>query len=70
MGAGDADAHVNEMLHKIGLGDKLDSFPNQLSGGMQRKLAICLAVVGLPSLVVLDEPTTGLDPMAREVLCY
>ena len=61
-----AAMHVDAMLAKVGLVDKADCFPYQLSGGMQRKLAICLAVVGEPGLVVLDEPTTGLDPMARE----
>ena len=63
-----ATIHVNHMLAKVGLADKAECFPHQLSGGMQRKLAICLAVVGEPGLVVLDEPTTGLDPMAREAI--
>jgi len=66
MDATKADQHVSDTLGKVGLTEKVHSFPHQLSGGMQRKLAICLAVVGNPGLVVLDEPTTGLDPMARE----
>merc|ERR1719453_2545462 len=61
-----ASEHVMKMLGLVGLQEKANSMPNQLSGGMQRKLAICLAVVGEPGFVVLDEPTTGLDPMARE----
>jgi len=64
----EAEGHVSEMLAKVGLAEKSDCFPHQLSGGMQRKMAICLAVVGQPGLVVLDEPTTGLDPMAREAI--
>lgn len=61
-----ASSAATDLLGKVGLLEKAASFPSQLSGGMQRKLAICLALVAQPGLVVLDEPTTGLDPMARE----
>lgn len=44
---------------------KRTSLPNELSGGMRRRLAIGCAMVGNPALAMLDEPTTGLDPVAR-----
>jgi len=68
MSAATASAHVAKLLEQVGLADKAHCFPHQLSGGMRRKLAICLAVVGQPGLVVLDEPSTGLDPQAREAI--
>jgi len=53
------------LLERFGLGPKADARPGQLSGGQQRRLALALAVVNDPPIVLLDEPTTGLDPQAR-----
>ncbi|MEE1943321.1 ABC transporter ATP-binding protein [Streptomyces sp. TRM 70361] len=50
---------------RLGLGEKLDTRFAQLSGGQKQRLAIALALVGTPRVVVLDELTTGLDPAAR-----
>ncbi|MER7406096.1 ABC transporter ATP-binding protein [Streptomyces sp. NPDC000070] len=50
---------------RLGLGEKLDTRFAQLSGGQKQRLAIALALIGNPRVVVLDELTTGLDPAAR-----
>lgn len=52
---------AEEILERMGLGEKLDSYPNQLSGGQQQRVAICRAVVTQPSVLLADEPTGALD---------
>ncbi|HUI91056.1 MAG TPA: ABC transporter ATP-binding protein [Chitinivibrionales bacterium] len=56
---------VEEMLTKVGLFDARDRMASQLSGGMKRRLGIAQALIGNPQLVIVDEPTTGLDPEER-----
>jgi ABC-2 type transport system ATP-binding protein len=58
----------HQVLHRIGLGDVDDRLGGHLSGGMQRKLAVGLAILHRPQLLVLDEPTTGVDPVSRAQL--
>jgi lipooligosaccharide transport system ATP-binding protein len=60
-----AEARARELLEFTRLGDRPDDRITSLSGGMKRRLLVARALVGEPQLVVLDEPTTGLDPQAR-----
>jgi len=57
-----------ELLERIGLSDARTRLGGQLSGGMQRKLAVAMALLHRPALLVLDEPTTGVDPVGRAEL--
>lgn len=57
-----------ELLQQFGLEEMANKQCGGLSGGQQRRLLVAIALVGRPSLVILDEPTTGLDVEAREVL--
>jgi phospholipid/cholesterol/gamma-HCH transport system ATP-binding protein len=52
-------------LESLGLGKFKDHFPSQVSGGMQKRLALARALVSRPELVLFDEPAAGLDPLAR-----
>ncbi|WP_042420211.1 ABC transporter ATP-binding protein [Streptacidiphilus anmyonensis] len=58
-------ADIGELLSRLGLTEKAGTAYKKLSGGQQQRLAIALAMVGSPQVVVLDELTTGLDPHAR-----
>lgn len=58
-------AKVDEWLEKVGLFDFRERDANKLSGGMKRRLGIAQALIGEPKIIVVDEPTTGLDPEER-----
>ncbi len=59
---------AEELLDFVQLTEKADSKVEQLSGGMKRRLLIARALINDPEIVVLDEPTTGLDPQARHLV--
>ena len=56
---------VDDLLEQVGLFDVRNRYANKLSGGMKRRLGIAQALIGDPKIVVVDEPTTGLDPEER-----
>ena len=58
-----ATARVEEVLGFIGLGEYVDRMPSELSGGQRRRVAIARAMASKPSLLLFDDPTTGLDPI-------
>ena len=59
----DTDRAVKEVLSFVGLEEELDKFPEELSGGMKRRLEIARALVGWPEIMLYDEPTYSLDPL-------
>jgi lipooligosaccharide transport system ATP-binding protein len=65
---GVARARATELLEFVQLRERADSKVDPLSGGMKRRLTIARALVNEPDLVLLDEPTTGLDPQARHLV--
>lgn len=66
-GAG-LDDRVREVLTHIGLGDRAKDLPKTFSGGMKRRLNFGCGIVHKPQLILLDEPTVGVDPQSRERL--
>lgn len=65
----EASAKADELLERIGLADKADSYPDSLSGGQKQRVAIARALAMSPEVLLFDEPTSALDPeMVGEVL--
>ena len=65
----DAVEIATRMLEKVGMADKLSSYPSQLSGGQQQRVAIARALASKPEIIFFDEPTSALDPeLIGEVL--
>jgi len=65
LGRRDAARRANEVLERLGLSDAADRPVRTYSGGMRRRLDLGASLVGKPSVLILDEPTTGLDPRTR-----
>lgn len=59
---------VYNILARVGLSKAVNKFPAQLSGGMRRRVSLARALVSAPELVILDDPTCGLDPVASGVI--
>ena len=62
------DAWIDELLHELGLADKAGANMRQLSGGMKRRVLVAQALVHRPPVIVLDEPTAGVDVELRQTL--
>lgn len=62
------DAWIDELLAQLGLADKADAYTRTLSGGMKRRLLVAQALVHKPPVIVLDEPTAGVDVELRQSL--
>ena len=62
------DAWIDELLHGLGLADKAGANMRQLSGGMKRRVLVAQALVHKPPIIVLDEPTAGVDVELRQTL--
>ena len=63
-----AQARADALLTLMELTDRVDAKPADLSGGMRRRLTIARALINDPELIILDEPTTGLDPQVRHMI--
>jgi ribosome-dependent ATPase len=59
-------ARVDEMVNRFGLADALDALPESLPLGIRQRLSLAVAMVHRPELLILDEPTSGVDPIARD----
>lgn len=69
MNVNNTDALVEEALESVGLEQTKELMPAELSGGMQRRIALARALILKPKIILYDEPTTGLDPItAKEII--
>ena len=65
----EVEKEVRRMLHFVDLEEAIDKMPDELSGGMRRRVGIARALVGDPQIVMFDEPTAGLDPPTARTIC-
>lgn len=64
----DAQEKAHDLLKKVGLSHAIHLFPNELSGGMQKRLGIARALIVEPEILFYDEPTAGLDPVTSKMI--
>lgn len=67
-GKTNVDEEVNKILEDVDLVDKASALTKDLSGGQKRKLSVGIAIIGDPKLIILDEPTSGMDPHSKRHL--
>jgi ABC-type multidrug transport system ATPase subunit len=60
------DARIDLMLDFVNLGKEKKNKVRSFSGGMKRRLSLAISAIGNPKIILLDEPTTGLDPKVRQ----
>ena len=60
-----AEAHIDQAIADVALSEKRHTLSKNLSGGMKRKLTVAIAFCGGSKVVLLDEPTSGMDPFSR-----
>ena len=65
MSEAEIEKEVNGVLGTLGMEGPFDKFPNEISGGMRKRVGIARAIVRKPEILLYDEPTTGLDPYTR-----
>lgn len=63
MSDADIDAKIIEVLENVGLPEAIDKMPSELSGGMKKRIGLARTIIVDPSIMLYDEPTTGLDPV-------
>jgi len=69
VGSVEEEKLVLKALQSVGLTEAIDLMPNELSGGMKRRVALARAIILNPKIIIYDEPTTGLDPItAKEII--
>lgn len=69
VGEDEIEPEVRRMLQFVALEDAIEKMPNELSGGMRRRVGIARALIGDPQIVLFDEPTAGLDPPTARTIC-
>jgi phospholipid/cholesterol/gamma-HCH transport system ATP-binding protein len=65
LGEAEIEKQVSEVLKTLGMDGPYDKYPNEISGGMRKRVGIARAIVRKPEILLYDEPTTGLDPYTR-----